>query len=149
MALRQTLLKQFVRWVGRGAVLLGFAAGVIVLMLWLAGRFSPKVPVTPAADQAQAPTINGQLVRVQLIRLLPLDFPHRDEHCPAAEFADAELRAGGGVSQRPAPIGPETLEELPDQLSHTVRINASPRISQEPRQPSPTVAASWPGKRCL
>ena len=48
---------------------LGFAAGVVVLMLWLAGWFSPKTPATAAASQAQALTIEGQLVNVQLIRL--------------------------------------------------------------------------------
>ncbi len=33
------------RWIGRLAAMLVFAAGVVVLMLWLAGKFEPKVPV--------------------------------------------------------------------------------------------------------
>ncbi len=48
---------------------MGFAAGVVVLMFWLAGKFSPKVPATADAGQAQTSSLDGQLVRVQLIRL--------------------------------------------------------------------------------
>jgi RND family efflux transporter MFP subunit len=50
-------------------VLLGFAAGVVVLLLWLAGKFSPKVPAKNASDQAQGSPIEGKLVPVRLIRL--------------------------------------------------------------------------------
>jgi RND family efflux transporter MFP subunit len=76
-----TALKRVIHWIGRGAVLLGFAAGVVALMLWLAGWFSPKMPATTAANQAQTPTINGQLVKVQLIRL------------PLSESAVGSIRA--------------------------------------------------------
>ena len=81
MTTRQTPLKQLPRWLGRGAVLLGFAAGVVVLMLWLAGWFSPKTPATAAASQAQALTIEGQLAQVELIRL------------PLSESAVGSIRA--------------------------------------------------------
>jgi len=50
-------------------VLLGFAAGVVVLLLWLAGKFSPKVPVKNATAQPQGSHVAGQLVPVRLIRL--------------------------------------------------------------------------------
>ena len=68
MTMGQTLLKQAGHWVGRGAVLLGFAAGVVVLMLWLAGKFSPKVPATTAAGGIGTPIGEGQIVRAQRIR---------------------------------------------------------------------------------
>ncbi len=87
MTTRQTPLKQLPRWLGRGAVLLGFAAGVVVLMLWLAGWFSPKTPATAAASQAQALTIEGQLAQVELIRL------------PLSESAVGSIRA---VHERPS-----------------------------------------------
>jgi RND family efflux transporter MFP subunit len=65
MTTRGTLL----RWIGRTAVLVGFSVGVVVLLLWLAGRFSPKVPAKNTSDQAQGSHIEGQLVPVRLIRL--------------------------------------------------------------------------------
>jgi RND family efflux transporter MFP subunit len=49
-------------------VFLGFAAGVILLMLWLAGRFEPKVPATAAA-QTSASDGDGRAVAVEMIRL--------------------------------------------------------------------------------
>lgn len=79
--MRPTLLTQLVLWVGRGAVLLGFAAGVVVLMLWLGGKFSPKVPATTATNQAQTATIDGPLMRARLIRL------------PVSESAVGTIRA--------------------------------------------------------
>jgi membrane fusion protein, multidrug efflux system len=69
MTIGQTSLPQWTRWVGRGIVLLGFAGGVVVLMLWLAGKFSPKVPATTDAGQARASMIEGQTASVQMIRL--------------------------------------------------------------------------------
>jgi RND family efflux transporter MFP subunit len=49
-------------------MLLGFAAGVVVILLWLAGKFEAKVPgdVPPLADES--PT-QGRIVEVQSIRL--------------------------------------------------------------------------------
>ena len=44
-----TALVRWVRRGGRAAVLVGFSAGVIVLMLWLAGKFAAKVPVGDTA----------------------------------------------------------------------------------------------------
>ena len=51
MTLR-TLLARLARWGVRIVVLLAFAAGVVLLMLWLAGKFSPKVPESAAAHVA-------------------------------------------------------------------------------------------------
>jgi RND family efflux transporter MFP subunit len=69
MTIRKTPLRQFVSWIGRGAVLLGFAAGVVVLMLLLAGKFSPKVPTNTVADRPKASPVEGQLAPVRMIRL--------------------------------------------------------------------------------
>ena len=68
MRIRDAFLRHFLRWVGRGAVLLAFAAGVVLLMLWLAGKFSPKVPAGATADQAEAVRVEGSLVSVRMIR---------------------------------------------------------------------------------
>jgi RND family efflux transporter MFP subunit len=63
------VVKQWMRWVGRGVILLGFAAGVVLLMLWLAGKFSPKVVETTIAGQSQVSASEGQAVSVRLVRL--------------------------------------------------------------------------------
>jgi RND family efflux transporter MFP subunit len=81
MTIRQSPSKQLTRWVGRGAVLLGFAAGVAVLLFWLAGRFSPKVPVNTAAEQPEASRTEGHVVEV---RMVPL---------PLSESAVGSIRA--------------------------------------------------------
>ncbi len=69
MTIRQSPSKRLTRWVGRGAVLLGFAAGVAVLLFWLAGKFSPKVPVNTTAEQPAAERIEGQVVEVRMVPL--------------------------------------------------------------------------------
>ena len=66
---RSTFLVKSVRWGGRLVVLAAFAAGVVVVMLWLAGRFAPKVPATLAGAPAQAAEINGNVEPVRLVRL--------------------------------------------------------------------------------
>ena len=80
MTVPHAFVIQSVRWAIRVAILLGFAAGVVVLMLWLAGKFSPKVPATADAGQTQASPIEGQVVTVQQVRL---PCPNR----PSAQFA--------------------------------------------------------------
>ncbi len=74
-------LTRWTRRGGRAAVLLGFAAGVVVLILWLAGKFAPKVPASTAAARAEAPAVEGRVVPVRLIRL------------PRAESAVGTIRA--------------------------------------------------------
>ena len=69
MTVRQSSSKQLIRWVGRGAVLLGFTAGVAVLLFWLAGRFSPKVPVNAVGERAGASRIAGEVVEVRMVSL--------------------------------------------------------------------------------
>ncbi|MHB8972109.1 MAG: efflux RND transporter periplasmic adaptor subunit [Pirellulaceae bacterium] len=81
MTIRQNPSQRWTRWAGRGAVLLGFVAGVALLLLWLAGRFSPKVPVHTAAEQSAASRSAGQVVEV---RVVPL---------PLSESAVGSIRA--------------------------------------------------------
>ncbi|MCY2989131.1 MAG: efflux RND transporter periplasmic adaptor subunit [Planctomycetota bacterium] len=62
-------VRQWTRWGGLTAVFLTFAAGVVVLMLWLAGKFAPKVPELPGLDHAQATEAHGLVVPVRMVRL--------------------------------------------------------------------------------
>ena len=62
-------LKQLLRWAARGLVLAGFAAGVVVLMAALAGKFEKKVEMAAAAQSAPAVESQGQVVAAHLIRL--------------------------------------------------------------------------------
>ncbi len=61
--------KGLLRWIGRAAVFLGFAGGVVLLMLWLAGKFAPKVPVERPAAQTQASKVEGRVTPVRFIRV--------------------------------------------------------------------------------
>jgi RND family efflux transporter MFP subunit len=62
------ILKQWVRLGLRSIVLLGFTVGVIVLILWLAGRFSPKTPMSNELPTSQTAEAKGRLAPVRLIR---------------------------------------------------------------------------------
>ncbi|MEN6448872.1 MAG: efflux RND transporter periplasmic adaptor subunit [Thermoguttaceae bacterium] len=66
--------------------MLGFAAGVVVLMLWLAGKFSPKVPAPTETAPRDASNVAGRLAPVRLIRL------------PRTESAVGTIRAVHEVS---------------------------------------------------
>jgi len=60
------------RWIRRGfpaAAFLGFAAGVVVLMLWLSGKFSPKAPATNANAPSETSETHRRLAPVQLVHL--------------------------------------------------------------------------------
>lgn len=61
--------KQWLQWAARAAALLGFAAAVIVLLLWLAGKFALKVPVGRKSSQSPSADVAGPVVPVRLIRL--------------------------------------------------------------------------------
>jgi len=74
-------LARWTRWGGRAAVLLGFAVGVVLLILWLAGKFAPKVPLSTAAAQPEGRAVEGRVVPVRVIRL------------PRAESAVGTIRA--------------------------------------------------------
>jgi RND family efflux transporter MFP subunit len=66
---RAMVLAKWTRWGGRIAVLLVFAVGVIVLLLWLAGRFEPKVPAKSTTPLPQSSVVKGEVEPVRLVRL--------------------------------------------------------------------------------
>jgi RND family efflux transporter MFP subunit len=81
MTTRGTLLTWWIRWSFQAVALLGFAAGVVVLMLWLSGKFSPKVTATNAAAQSETSPVEGRLV------------PVRQVHLPLSESAVGTIHA--------------------------------------------------------
>jgi membrane fusion protein, multidrug efflux system len=61
--------KRLLRVGGRAVVLLGFTAGVVLLMLWLAGGFAPKVLTGAAGEPLANPISEGRAVAARLLRL--------------------------------------------------------------------------------
>lgn len=57
------------RWTGRVASWILFSAVIVVLLLWLAGRFQPKVAVPEAAAAPVLRSVEGEVVAVRRIRL--------------------------------------------------------------------------------
>ena len=62
-------MKSLMRWVVLAAWFLGFTAGVVLLMLWLSGKFSPKVPAGAAPDASTPVKIEGRTATVRVLRL--------------------------------------------------------------------------------
>jgi RND family efflux transporter MFP subunit len=54
------LAARLLRWIAGAVVALAFAAGVVLLMLWLADKFSAKVPATGGSPQAGASSIPAE-----------------------------------------------------------------------------------------
>jgi RND family efflux transporter MFP subunit len=69
MSTHGNLLLRSIRWALQAVVFLGFAAGVVVLMLWLSGTFSPKVPAKNPAAQSETSPTDRQSVPVELVEL--------------------------------------------------------------------------------
>jgi RND family efflux transporter MFP subunit len=69
MTIRQASGKRWIRRIGKGALMLGFAVGVVMLLLSLAGKFSPKVPTDSPANVSQSTEAEGRLEPVRAIRL--------------------------------------------------------------------------------
>lgn len=69
MTSSSNLLKHAARWIGRGAVLLIFSGGVIVSLLWLAGKFEPKVPMGGPPGEAKPSPVAEPTARVERIKL--------------------------------------------------------------------------------
>jgi RND family efflux transporter MFP subunit len=69
MASRKQSLERWARWLGRAAVSLGFAAGVVALILWLAGKFEPKVSESTVTAPAQGSDLQGVAAPVRVVSL--------------------------------------------------------------------------------
>lgn len=65
------VVKKSARWGVQAVVVVVFSVGVVVLLLWLAGKFSPKVPMTPTTDQVPSEDMQGHVEAV-LLESLPL-----------------------------------------------------------------------------
>jgi len=64
-------INHLARWVGQTVILVIFGVGVTVLLLWLAGKFAPKVPSHNPTTLAHALEVEQRLVPV-LLKQLPL-----------------------------------------------------------------------------
>ncbi len=60
-------MAKWLQWVSGVAVAVGFTAGVIVLLLWLAGTFDRKVPMNAA--QAGVPEFKGRTTPVRQVEI--------------------------------------------------------------------------------
>jgi RND family efflux transporter MFP subunit len=63
------LLKTWLRYLGKSALVLAFVAGGAVMMMWLAGKFSPKVPEHVVGRDAALPDDSARTVTVHRIRV--------------------------------------------------------------------------------
>ncbi len=61
--IRSNAIRRWVRWLVTPLVFLVFAAGVVVLLLWLAGKFTAKVPAASASESPQTRPVSGQIVK--------------------------------------------------------------------------------------
>lgn len=107
MQIRQTMSRLF-PWGARGALFLVLAAGVVALLLWLAGRFAPKVPARVEAPPPSARAAAGRVVPARLIRLPITETavgtirPVRETTIGSkllARVTEVNLRAGQAVRQ--------------------------------------------------
>ncbi len=69
MSLQKDALLRWMRLAGRTAIGLAFAAGVTLLLLWLAGKFAPKVPAETDSGRSAESEFTGRAVPVRLIRI--------------------------------------------------------------------------------
>jgi RND family efflux transporter MFP subunit len=65
----KTISQRLVDWGSRAAILLVFAVGVTVLLLWLAGKFAPKVSMHAELVSASEDKAPGIVAEVRLVRL--------------------------------------------------------------------------------
>lgn len=61
--------QNWAKWGSHATILLVFSVGVTVLLLWLAGKFAPKVPMQAVRDFASENKVPGNVAAVRLVRL--------------------------------------------------------------------------------
>jgi len=63
--------RRWSKWAGRATLIVAFLAGVVLLVMWLAGKFSSKVPTKrpKQTEQVERPEISGNMVQAQIIRV--------------------------------------------------------------------------------
>jgi len=64
-----TIGRRWFDWGSRAALLLAFALGVTVLLLWLAGKFAPKVSMQTEHLPASEDKVPGSIAEARLVRL--------------------------------------------------------------------------------
>lgn len=64
--MRGHILHRVSKWLLTPLLALAFTAGVVVLLLWLAGKFTPKVPAAQT-EAAQTQPVAGQVVKASLL----------------------------------------------------------------------------------
>ncbi len=69
MILPNETLRRWTKLLSRTAVALMFVVGVTLLLLWLAGTFTPKVPIADTQAHSRHPEVAGRVVTVRLIRI--------------------------------------------------------------------------------
>jgi RND family efflux transporter MFP subunit len=69
MNTKRTILQQLAGWGSRTAILLVFAAGVTVLLIWLAGKFAPKVSAQTGHAAVSADGAPGFVAQARLIQI--------------------------------------------------------------------------------
>lgn len=62
-------LMHLAKWTVRFVLFIAFAAGVVVLILWLAGKFMPKVPSTVETVRPHVQNVAGNIAKARIIRL--------------------------------------------------------------------------------
>jgi RND family efflux transporter MFP subunit len=65
MTMTREAFRRGSRGLGRVAIYATFAIGVTTLLLWLAGKFAPKVPVSPDAARTAGGQVSGRVVPVR------------------------------------------------------------------------------------
>src|SRR6476620_7276676 len=65
----RTIGKRLVDWGSRVAILVVFSVGVTVLLLWLAGKFAPKVSMQAERVSASEDKAPGIVAEVRVVRL--------------------------------------------------------------------------------
>ncbi|MCY2954623.1 MAG: efflux RND transporter periplasmic adaptor subunit [Planctomycetota bacterium] len=70
MKTRGNAYRRWLRWLVTPIVFLAFVAGVVVLLLWLAGKFTPKVPAAARApDGPRTRPVPGQIVKASMLKV--------------------------------------------------------------------------------